>query len=125
MAQTGGTAYQRLGGRAIVVLAVERLYERVLADPALAPYFETTSVPAQRDKLAAVLIEGLGGPRSPFATRMVEAHTGRGISDEEFDLMVRHLLEVLRGLDVPDREVKQVARWLSSSRASVVDAARR
>jgi hemoglobin len=117
----GRTAFERIGGHATVHAVVERLYERVLADPQLAPYFRRTSIPVQRDKLAGMVTEALGGPRSPWMTGLVEAHQGRGISHDDFERMSSHLLGALRDLEVPRREERVVARWLASTRWSVVD----
>ncbi len=120
MRRRGGTAFERIGGTSAVVTAVERLYSRALADPELAPYFHRTNMPMQRDRLVGMVSEALGGPRSPWMTGLVAAHQGRGITHDHFDRMAGHLLAILRELDLPRREVRQVARWLSTSRAAVV-----
>ena len=117
----GGTAFERIGGASAVLTVVERLYARVGADPALAPYFRATNMPQQRDKLVGMVSEALGGPRSPWMTGLVQAHRGRGITHEHFDLMVGHLLAVLDELDLPPREVRLVARWLAAARDAVVE----
>ena len=121
MWRRGGTAFERIGGVTTVVTVVERLYERVGQDPALAPYFHDTNMPVQRDKLVAMVSEALGGPRSPWRTGLVEAHRGRHVTHEHFEQMAAHLLDVLRELDVPRREVRAVARWLAASRPAVVE----
>ena len=121
MGRAGVTAFERIGGASTVVTIVERLYERLLADPALAPYFRATRMPIQRDKLVGMLTQALGGPRSPWMTGMVEAHRGRGITHEHYDLMTRHLFDVLQELEVPASEVRHVAHWMSASREAVVE----
>jgi hemoglobin len=119
--RSGGTAYERIGGASAVLTVVERLYDRALADPALAPYFHDTRMSLQRDKLVGMLTEALGGPRSPWLAGMVQAHRGRGITHAHFDRMASYLFDVLQELEVEQGEVRQVARWLSTSRAAVVD----
>ncbi len=117
----GQSAFERVGGASGVLAVVERHYERVLADPGLAPYFHGTNLPVQRDKLVALLTEALGGPRSPWPTGLVEAHQGRGITDREFEQMSSHLLAAFDEAGVAPRELRFVARWLASTRWAVVD----
>ena len=120
MGGRGGTAFERIGGVSAVVAVVERLYERVARDPDLAPYFHTTNMPVQRDKLAGMVAEALGGPRSPWLTGLVEAHHGLEVTDEHYTRMSAHLMGVLEELEVASGEQHLVAQWLAAGRWAVV-----
>jgi truncated hemoglobin YjbI len=58
--------YQAIGGRASVTAAVDRFYRRLLADPALAPFFPGGVGARHRAYLVTILGEALGSPAQRF-----------------------------------------------------------
>lgn len=56
------SVYEAIGGRAAVVAAVDGLYGRLLADPALSPFFPGGVAARYRRYLVTILGEALGGP---------------------------------------------------------------
>ena len=56
------SVYEAIGGRAAVTAAVDGFYRRLLADPALAPFFPGGVGARHRAYLVTILGEALGGP---------------------------------------------------------------
>jgi hemoglobin len=57
---TGTTIYQRIGEEAAVSAAVDRFYERVLADPTLSHFFSGVSMARVKAHQFAFLSQGIG-----------------------------------------------------------------
>jgi hemoglobin len=54
--------YERIGGEAAVMAAVDIFYRRVLADPLTAPFFDETDMAAQARKQVSFMAHAFGGP---------------------------------------------------------------
>ena len=113
--------FDRLGGAAAIASIVTTLYERVRADPELAPYFHRTDMERQRGKLAEMIGEALGGPSAPWLLDLEAAHRGRGITHRHFSLLAAHLMDVLIAADVEPDEANAVMNWVVQARDSVVE----
>ena len=50
----------------------------------------------------------LGGPHTYTGTTMRQAHRGRGIGQEHFNLAASHLVEALGAAGVPDETINQI-----------------
>lgn len=48
------------------------------------------------------------------------AHAGLGISDEDFDAVVGHLVATLTGLGVPSETIEQIGGTLAPLRSDIV-----
>jgi hemoglobin len=117
---TPSTAFEALGGDAGVLEVVDELYARVRADEELAPYFHRTDMAAQRQKLAEMITEALGGPPAPWLLSLDAAHRGRGITHRHFSLLCAHLVDVVteRGLG---EEVDDLIDFVNQARPAVVE----
>ncbi len=89
------TLYDRLGGEAAIMAAVEGFYTRVLADPLTAPFFAGLDMTAQSQKQIAFMIRAFGGPETMKGRDLRSAHAAlvkeRGLGDVHFDAVVGHL----------------------------------
>jgi hemoglobin len=102
------TLYQRIGGEAAVNAAVDRFYERVLADSALNSLFSGVSMPRLKAHQAAFLSQVMGGPKKYTGASMKAAHASLAIEQHHFDLVATHLVETLRDLGVSDEIIGEV-----------------
>ena len=75
------SVYEAIGGRAAVVAAAGGLYGRLLADPALSPFFPGGVAARHRRYVVTILGEALGGPGRYRGPGLARAHRGLGISD--------------------------------------------
>ena len=102
---------------------VERLYEKVLADPRTRPFFEGLSMSVQTQKQISFLSWAFGGPPEYRGRDLGEAHAklvARGLGDVEFDAVATLLDETLRELDVAEDLIAEVGAIVASMRDRVL-----
>ena len=112
--------YERLGGMVSIDVAVDRFYERVVADPELAPFFAPVDMRRLRAHQKAFLAMALGGPRRYAGRGLAEAHRHLAIDDHHVDLVAGHLAAVLAGLGVPPALVDEVVAAVDGLRGAVL-----
>ena len=117
---TERTPYQRLGGSEPIRQVVQAFYERVLADPTLAHYFDGVDLTAQKRHFALLVIQLLGGPAEYDGRELGEAHRGLHVTDEDYDKVVGHLVATLQQADVPDDIIGALGRTAGDVRATIV-----
>src|SRR6188472_1659759 len=82
------TLYDRIGGEAAVLAAVDLFYEKVTADEVTRSYFEGLDMEAQVRKQVAFMTWAFGGPSEYKGRDLRAAHKVlvlRGLGDEHFD----------------------------------------
>ncbi len=114
--------YDSIGGAAAVRAAVDDFYERVLADPELAPFFDGTDMRRLKAHQRSFIAAAIGGPEVFAGRDMASAHAGLGVTDAQFDAVVAHLVDTLAGLGVPPDVIGQIGAALAPLRASIVAA---
>lgn len=114
--------FEQIGGAPAVRAVVDDFYQRVLADPLLAPFFDNVDMAKQRQHQALFITMALGGPQDYKGRNMREAHAGLGIRDQHFDAVARHLQESLEGAGVPAAIVTQIMGVVASTRGDIVEA---
>jgi hemoglobin len=102
--------YARLGGEGAVQAAVVRLYEKIMSDKTLAPFFEGLDLDAQIQKQIAFLTMVFGGPSTYSGPDLRAAHAASvrsGLNGDHFDSVARHLAEtalaMLRRMSITPR----------------------
>jgi hemoglobin len=113
--------YEEIGGAAVLRPAVAVFYQRVLADPVLAPWFVGVDMDRLRAHQHAFLTAALGGPNVFAGRDLAEAHRGLHVSTAAFDRLTEHLTAVLRDLGVAPDAVAEVGARLEALRPLVVD----
>jgi len=117
------TLYERLGGEAAVEAAVVRFYEKVMADPSLAPYFENMELGAQIQKQIAFMTMAFGGPSKYTGRDLRTAHASlvkRGLGHAHFDSIAQHLKSTLDELGVPEEVTAEVLTIVGGTREDVL-----
>ena len=115
--------YDKLGGEAAVNAAVDIFYRKVLSDPQISGFFDTTDMDAQRSKQKAFLTMAFGGPNHYTGRDLRTAHAAlvkRGLNDSHFDAVAKHLQATLEELKVPADLVQQVMTVAASTRNDVL-----
>lgn len=100
--------YERVGGEAGISCLVDAFYDRVLVDPALAPFFAHTPVEKLRAMQKEFFSEALGGPLFYSGRSLRDVHAGRGISKEHLRLFLGHLMETIVALPLGPGEVEAI-----------------
>jgi hemoglobin len=114
------TLFERLGGRVSIDVAVDQLYERLLDDAELAPFFDGVPMDRQRAHQKAFLTMALGGAAYYQDRGLKEAHAALALDDHHVDLVAGHLTGVLLGLGVAPELVDEVIAALDGLRATVL-----
>ena len=114
--------YEVVGGTDALKLAVDRFYERVVADPQLAHYFEGQDIPRIKRHQVLLLSQVLGGPAEYSGRQLGEAHAQLAVTSPDYDLVVDHLVGTLRDLDVHDSVVSAVEGVVAGVKRDIVTA---
>jgi hemoglobin len=107
--------YEKIGGAPAVSKFVVLFYERVVADPLLAPFFANTDMEHQIEAQRKFMNMALGGPATQDEFDLAEAHQGRGIGREHLTRFTEHLLAALHSAEIAPADanaiIAQVATW--------------
>ena len=114
--------YDELGGGDGVRTAVTVMYNRVVADPELAPWFEGIDTERLKSHQRAFLAAAFGGPQVFTGRSIGEAHAEMAITDDAFDRVVRSLMTALADLGVANEAVLAVGARLEDMRGDIVTA---
>jgi len=117
------TIYDSIGGAPAVSAAVDDFYVRVLADPALAPFFGNVDMSKLKSHQRSFIAAAVGGSEIYAGRDMAAAHAGLDIADSDFDAVVGHLVDTLTGLGVPADTIGQIGAALAPLRGDIVTVA--
>lgn len=119
------TLLDLMGGRSAVTAAVDLFYEKVLADPELAPFFEGINMDHQCKRQVSFLCSVMAGTSKFTETYMRNAHRRlveeKGLSEDHFDLVATHLISALDELNVSEGVVQEVVAAVSSLQNHVLN----
>ncbi|WP_375760056.1 methyl-accepting chemotaxis protein [Corallococcus exercitus] len=114
------TLFQRLGGKAPLTAAVQKLYARVMTDALLKPFFRRADlVPLQR-QMVAFLTQHLGGPAAYRGPSMHEVHARMALKPHHLERVAEHLATVLDELDVPGPVARELLAAVGTPREEPV-----
>lgn len=115
--------YQRLGGEAAIIAAVDLFYEKVLADELTRPFFAELDMEMQSRKQVAFMAWAFGGPEEWKGRPLKAAHARlvkNGLSDVHFDAVARHLDATLRELGIEEALIGEVMTIVAGTREQVL-----
>jgi hemoglobin len=112
----------RIGGPAALEAAVDIFYEKLVHDVNLVPFFDNVNIEKLKDHQRKFLTIALTEiPKDiDVALLMKEKHKrlfAMGLNESHFDLVVGHLAETLRGLQVQDRWIEEIIGIIAPLRA--------
>jgi hemoglobin len=116
------SVYDEIGGADSVAAAVQLFYEKVLADPSLAAYFEGTDLSRLKRHQRAFIAAALGGSELYAGRSMADAHAGLAITSDAFDQVVSHLAQTLSELGVQPETIGAIASKLAPLKPDIVSA---
>ncbi|MFR9806693.1 group I truncated hemoglobin [Pseudonocardia sp. RS010] len=119
MTSSRTTIYESIGGADAVAAAVDRFYERVLADPALVGYFDGLDMARLKGHQRSFIAAAIGGPELYEGRPMKEAHARFRIRPAHFDLVVGHLVATLTELGVPAETIGTIGETLGPLKADI------
>jgi hemoglobin len=124
MAQTKDSLYKRLGGYDAIAAVTDDFITRLATDKQLGRFFVGASENSKkriRQLVVDQLCEATGGPCIYIGRDMKSSHKGLGITEEDWNIGVKHLVATLNKFKVPEAEQKEVAAALSGLKADIVE----
>jgi len=118
-----GSLYKRLGGYDALTAVTDDFIGRMAMDPKLAKFFTGLSDDSKaRVKLHIVdfLCKATGGPCAYTGRDMKTSHTGLHISEDDWNLAVKHLSATFDKFNVGQRERGEVVQALVGIKGDIV-----
>ena len=121
------TLYDKLGGATAVDLAVEKFYEKVLADERVKHLFTHTDMQQQKRHQKDFMTYAFGGAEHWSGRTMRAAHhelvSEMGLTDSHFDAIAEDLVATLVEMEVPQALIDEVVQIVgsASNRADVLN----
>ncbi len=116
--------YEQIGGKQAVDQAVEVFYRKILSDERVRHFFDDVDMDQQIAKQKAFLTMAFGGPNEYSGQDLRRGHAHlleRGLGEEHVDIIIEHLAESLRELNVEESNIQEVAKIAESARDDVLN----
>ena len=123
-AQSGDSLYKRLGGYDALAAVTDDFIIRLATDKTLGRFFVGASDNSKmriRQLVLDQLCAATGGPCVYIGRDMKTAHKGLGITEEDWNISVKHLVATLTKFKVPEKEQKEVAEALTGLKKDIVE----
>ncbi len=121
--ETTQSLYQRLGEEAGITKVVGDFVGRVVKDNKINGYFLNSTLDATR--LTGCLVkqigEATGGPQKYDCKSMKESHQGMGVSKQDFNDLVGHLVDALKAANVAQADIDVIAGVLLPMEKDIVE----
>ncbi len=115
--------YKRLGGYDALAAVTDDFLGRLSTDAQLKRFFvghSTESLKQIRGHIVDFLCQATGGPCTYHGRDMKTAHTGLGITEDDWTATVKDLTATLDKFKVPDKEKSEVLTAVSGLKADIV-----
>lgn len=123
-AQSKDTLYKRLGGYDALAAVTDEFIKGLATDPKVGRFFIGAS-DNTKAKIRQLVVDQLcaatGGPCIYIGRDMKTAHKGLGITEEDWNISVKILVNTLVKFKVKEREQKDVAAALMGLKADIVE----
>lgn len=116
--------FERIGGEGAVKATVIKMYDKILGDASLAPFFENIDVDKLRLSQTAFVTYAFGGPNHYNGKSLRTAHANavsNGLSDRHFDGVAKHLKAAMEELNVPVDLINEALAIVGSTRKDVLN----
>ena len=115
--------YDQLGGGDAIAAALNRFYEKVLADDRVSVFFDGVNLDRVKAQQQAFIAMALGGPKEYGGRDLRTAHRRartRGLDDERFDIFAEYFRETMVELGVEAQPVEQVMEIVYGGKEEVL-----
>ncbi len=123
VAQQQKSLYQRLGGYDALAAVTDDFIGRLASDPQLKRFFaghNKEGVTRIRQHVIDFLCVVTGGPCAYTGQDMKTAHTGLGITEDDWNASVKDLVATLDKFNVPEKEKSEVLNAISGLKGDIV-----
>jgi hemoglobin len=115
--------YKRLGGYDAIAAVTDDFLGRLVTDPKESRFFTGLSNDSKarvRQHIVDFLCGATGGPCKYTGRDMTTAHTGLGITEEDWTITVKALGDTLNKFKVPAREQQDVMTAVAGLKSQIV-----
>ena len=116
--------YDRLGGYNAISAVVEDFAPKLFNDPKVGRFFVGMSTDTKeqfKQKNKNLICNVTGGPCKVISRPPKTAHAGLGITEDDFNVVVQHLVDTLNKFKVPDAEQKELLGIIGSLKKDIVE----
>jgi hemoglobin len=103
--------YDHLGGGPAISMALDRFYDKVLADPEVSGYFDRVDVDRVKQRQQAFLAMAFGGPDAYEGRDLRTAHAApraRGLDEHGYEVFMGYFRDTLVELGVAQPHIDEV-----------------
>jgi hemoglobin len=115
--------FERVGGAEVVYRLVAAMYDGVLADPELQPFFQNVQLERLRKMQFEFIASALDGPVGYSGAELQAVHAGRGITAHHFARFVGHLASAMEREQIDPAVIDQMLGRMAMLRDRIVGAA--
>lgn len=115
--------FERIGGEPAIIATVAKLYEKILNDDTLIPFFSGIDVKKLRRSQAGFVSMAFGGPNNYSGKGLRNAHARlvtEGLSDMHFDAVAGHLQSSMEELGVAPELISEALAIVETTRDDVL-----
>ena len=116
--------YETIGGNGTIEVAVRAFYYRVLEDPNLRGFFQSTDMANLRSGQSMFVSMLLGGQVVYTGKNLKDAHANaraQGLTGDHLDMFLKHFRAALDEAGVKPAKAEKVMQLLEAQRAAVLD----
>ncbi len=112
--------HDRLGGTEAITAVVDDFLANVVADARINARFANADAAHLRQMLIDQICNAAGGPCQYTGKNMIEAHSGMGITEDEFNALVEDLVKSLDKFQVGETEKNELLTALGGMKGDIV-----
>jgi len=123
-AQTAPTLYKRLGGYDAIAAVTDDFLGKLAGDPQLGRFFgghSSDSLKRIRQNIVDQLCAATGGPCVYIGRDMKTTHAGLGITNGDWDVMVKHLNATFDKFNVKKKKKDEVLGAVGGLKKDIVE----
>jgi len=116
--------YHRLGGYDAIAAVTDDFIGRLATDKQLGKFFvghSTNSLQRIRQLVVDQICAATGGPCVYIGRDMKSVHQGLGISEDDWNVAVKHLVATLDKFKVPEKEKSDLLAAVSTMKNDIVE----
>lgn len=114
------TIYKKYGGFSKISRVVLTLYDRILDDDTIGPYFDEVDMNRIVDHQTKFISSLLGGPASYSDDQIRKMHSHLSIGPEEFEALLEILRDVLAEHNFEEKDIETIVTAFGGRRDLVV-----
>jgi len=123
-ASESASLYKRLGGYDAIAAVTDDFIGRLISEPKFAKFFTGFSSDSKqriRQHIVDQLCMATGGPCLYTGRTMKASHAGLGITEDDWNTAVAHLVATLNKFKVPQKEQGELAAILATVKGDIVE----